>query len=305
MGKRIDDFCRKHPNFGIPHLMKYLTIANIVIWLLSSVNSRILPYMQFNPYYIVHGQIWRVISFVFIPPSSGILAIISFYFYYLIGNTLESNWGTARFTLYFLTGVVLSVIYGFVLFFVFKINMSLTAYYIYLSLFFSFAALYPDMQVLLFFIIPIKMKWLAIADAVLFIYSIITMSPFPAKFLPILAILNIFIFAGDDILALFGLSGRGYRKNAFGGRYGGDYARNDSGRNSASYSGRTDNTINFKKAADKIRRDQSANLYNHKCAVCGKTDTDYPGLEFRFCSRCAGYHCFCSEHINSHIHFTE
>ena len=100
----IDRFCRKHPNFGIPHLMKYLTIANLVMWVVNMVNYRVLGYMAFNPYMILHGQVWRLISFIFIPPSSGILAIISFYFYYLIGNTLEASWGTAKFSLYMTWG---------------------------------------------------------------------------------------------------------------------------------------------------------------------------------------------------------
>lgn len=279
----IDRFCRKHPNFGIPHLMKYLTIANLVMWVVNMVNYRVLGYMAFNPYMILHGQVWRLISFIFIPPSSGILAIISFYFYYLIGNTLEANWGTAKFSLYFFTGVILSIICGFVLYF-FRINISLNAHYIYLSLFFSFAALYPDMQVLLFFIIPIKMKWLAIVDAVYFVMGIISL-PFPANLVPVIAVMNFAIFCFDDLLYTFGI-----RKN--NGR------RFSSGRAGAK-------TINFKKEAERVRREQASNLYTHKCSVCGRTDTDYPDLEFRFCSKCAGYHCFCQDHINNHIHFTE
>ena len=64
-------------------------------------------------------------------------------------------------------------------------------------------------------------------------------------------------------------------------------------------------TINFRQASRKIRQEQREQLYHHKCSVCGRTDTEYPGLEFRYCSRCAGYHCFCIDHINNHIHFTE
>ncbi len=274
MKKKIDEFCLTHPNFGIPNLMKYVTIANAVLWLLNLVNPLILPYMMFNPYYIMHGQIWRLISFVFIPPSTGMLALIAFYFYYFIGTTLENQWGTARFNIYFFSGVLLTVIYGFLIYFIFGLSVSLTAEYIFLSMFFSFAALFPDMQVLLFFVIPIKMKWLAIVDAVFFIIGVVT-TRFPANLLPVVAILNFFIFCGEDLLQAFGI----YKKSS--------------------------TTINFKKAARKIRKEQAANLYKHKCAVCGRTDTDYPELEFRYCSKCAGYHCFCQDHINNHIHFTE
>ena len=272
--KWIDQFCRNHPYFGISNLMKYITIANAVLWLLNAVNSRILPYMVFSPYWILHGQVWRLISFIFIPPSTGILAFIAFYFYYFLGSTLEQQWGTARFNLYFFSGVVLTILFGFLIYWITGISVSLTAYYLFLSMFFSFAVLFPDMQVLLFFVIPVKMKWLAIVDALFFIYGIFT-TPFPANLVPVVAILNFFLFCGEDLMAMFGV----YKKSA--------------------------NTISFQKAAREIRRKQAASLYHHKCAVCGKTDTDYPELEFRYCSKCAGYHCFCQEHINSHIHFTE
>ena len=272
--KWIELFCRKHPYFGIPNLMKYITIANAVLWLLNAVNSRLLPYMVFSPYWILRGQVWRLISFIFIPPSTGILAFIAFYFYYFLGTTLEQQWGTTRFNLYFFSGVVLTILFGFLIYWITGISVSLTAYYLFLSMFFSFAVLFPDMQVLLFFVIPVKMKWLAIVDALFFLYGIFT-TPFPANLVPVVAILNFILFCGEDLLAMFGV----YKKSA--------------------------NTISFQKAAREIRRKQAASLYHHKCAVCGKTDTDYPDLEFRYCSKCAGYHCFCQEHINSHIHFKE
>ena len=270
----IDRFCARHPGFGIPNLMKYIAIANGVIWVLSMVNSRILPYLYFSPYYIMHGQIWRIISFVLIPPSDGILAFIAIYFYYWIGTTLEREWGTGPFTIYLLGGVALTIIYGFLIYAIFKIPVNLNAVYIYLSMFFSFAALYPDMQVLLFFIIPIKMKWLALVDAVFFVIEFFSMS-FPVNLLPVVAILNFLIFCWSDLVSLLGLQKK------------------------------SSTTINFKRESAKIKREQAASLYNHKCAVCGRTDTDYPDLEFRYCSQCAGYHCFCSDHIYNHIHFKE
>ena len=239
MRKKIDTFCLKHPDFGIPNLIRYITIANVVMWLLNMVNPRILPYMLFNPYYILLGQVWRLISFMFIPPSTGFLALIAFYFYYFIGTTLERQWGTARFNIYFFSGILLTVIYGFLVYFVAHMAISLTAEYIYLSMFFSFAALFPDMQVLLFFIIPIKMKWLALVDAVFFLFGIFSL-PFPANLLPLVAILNFFLFCGDDLLRMFGV----YKKSS--------------------------TTVNFQRAAKKIRREQASSLYRHKCAVCGR-----------------------------------
>ena len=270
---KIEEFCRKHPNFGIPNLMRYIVIANAVFWVMGAINPVLMNYMLFNPALILRGQIWRLISFVFIPPSTGVLAFIAFYFYYWIGSTLEQQWGTGQFTIYFFTGVILTILYGFLIYFITGRSVSLSSTYIFLSMFFSFAALFPDMQVLFMFIIPVKMKYLALVDAGFFLLSVIT-TPFPENLLPVVAVLNFLIFCGGEL------------KNLLPRR-------------------QSKSTINFKRESARIRREESQKLYTHKCAVCGRTDADYPNLEFRYCSRCVGYHCFCADHINNHIHFTE
>lgn len=271
--RKIEQFCYRHPGFGIPNLMRYIVIANAVFWLMGAVNPVLMNYLLFNPALILHGQIWRLISFVFIPPSTGILAFIAFYFYYWIGTTLENQWGTGQFTIYFFTGVILTILYGFVIFFITGRSMSLSSTYIFLSMFFSFAALFPDMQVLFLFFIPVKMKYLALVDAAFFLYDIIVM-PFPQNLLPVVAVLNFLLFCGGEL------------KNLMPRR-------------------QSKSTVNFKRESARIRYEQREKLYTHKCAVCGRTDTEYPNLEFRYCSRCVGYHCFCEDHINNHIHFTE
>lgn len=270
---KIEEFCRKHPNFGIPNLMRYIVIANAVFWIMGAINPVLMNYMLFNPALILRGQIWRLISFVFIPPSTGVLAFIAFYFYYWIGSTLEQQWGTGQFTIYFFTGVILTILYGFLIYFITGRSVSLSSTYIFLSMFFSFAALFPDMQVLFMFIIPVKMKYLALVDAAFFLLSVFT-TPFPENLLPVVAVLNFLIFCGGEL------------KNLLPRR-------------------QSKSTINFKRESARIRREESQKLYTHKCAVCGRTDADYPNLEFRYCSRCVGYHCFCADHINNHIHFTE
>ena len=269
----IERFCYKHPNFGIPNLMKYISMANVAFWVLGAINPVLLSYLSFNPYLVLHGQIWRLVTFVFYPPSMGLLAFIAFYFYYMIGSTLEQYWGTPQFNIYFFTGVVLTVVYGFVMYFITGLSFSVDATYIFLSMFFSFAALFPDMEVLLFFLIPVKIKYLAYIDAAFFAFGVLT-TPFPANLLPVVAVLNFFVFFGGDLL-------RRRPRRA------------------------STNTVNFRHESRRIRSEQRQQLYKHKCAVCGRTDTDYPTLEFRYCSRCEGYHCFCQDHINNHIHFTQ
>ena len=271
--RSIEQFCYKHPGFGIPNLMRYITAANVAIWVLGAINRSFLGVLTFDPALILHGQIWRLVSFIFYPPSMGLLAFLAFWFYYWIGSTLEAQWGTGQFTIYYFSGVILTVLYGFIIYFITGRSVNLGSEYIYLSMFFSFAVLYPDMQVLFMYIIPIKIKDLAIVDAVFFAYSVIANS-FPVNLLPLVALINFFIFCGGELFA--------------------SLPRRPS-----------KNTVNFRQESARIRREQKDKLYTHKCAVCGRTDVDHPELEFRYCSKCQGYHCFCSDHINNHIHFTE
>ena len=269
----IDRFCYKHPNFGIPNLMRYLTIANVIFWILGSANTVLLSYLSFDAGLIMRGQIWRLVTFMVYPPSMGLLAFIVFYFYYWMGSTLEQYWGTAHFNVYLLIGWFITVLYGFLVYFIGGIRIRIDAQYLYLSMFFSYAALFPDQRVLLFFFIPIKMKYLAFIDAFYFLLAVIS-NPFPVNLLPIVEMLNFAIFFTGTLLR--------------------NLPRKPSHQ-----------TINFRKESQKIKQEERNQLYHHKCAVCGRTDTDYPNLEFRYCSRCVGYHCFCIDHINNHIHFTE
>ena len=274
----IARFCYNNPRFGIVNLMRYVAIGNAVIWLLCMVNPLTANYVVFSPANVLRGQLWRVLSFMLYPPSTGFLGLIAVYFYYWIGSTLEQHWGTAQFNIFYFSGVILTVLYGFIAYAVTGRVFVLDSYYIYLSMFFAFAAMFPDLQVLLFFVIPIKMKWLAIVDAAFFAYEVIVnllAGDLVAALLPLVAILNFFIFCGDDLLSSMGRSRT------------------------------TREAVNFRRASRNIRKEQEMRLYRHKCAVCGRTDADYPDLEFRYCSRCAGYHCFCADHINNHIHFTE
>ena len=269
----IDRFCYRHPNFGIPNLMKYLTIANVVFWILGTANSVLMSYLSFDAALILRGQIWRLFTFMVYPPSMGLLSFVVFYFYYWMGSTLEQYWGTPQFNIYLLIGWFLTVVYGFLVYFLGGYRIRIDAQYLYLSMFFSYAALFPDQQVLLFFFIPIRMKYLALIDAAYFVLAVVT-NPFPFNLLPVVAVLNFVIFFAGTLMKI--LRRRPSRA-----------------------------TINFRQASRKIHQEQREQLYHHKCSVCGRTDTEYPGLEFRYCSRCAGYHCFCIDHINNHIHFTE
>jgi len=281
--KWIDKFCMEHPRFGIPNLMLYIAVANVGVYLIDTFaqnGTSLSALLEFSRYDIFHGEIWRLITFVFLPLSgdflffrgSGIFfVVLSAYFYYWIGSLLQREWGVGRFTFFYLSGVVLNILFGLV-------AGSASIHYVNLSMFFSFAVLYPDMQVLLFFILPVKVKWLAWIDAALFAFEVVSsllVGDIIGALLPIVAILNFFIFFWSDITEIIG-----YRKQRYQHQH-------------------SAQTINFKKATSKAYQEKG---YIHKCAVCGKTDTEFPDMEFRYCSKCNGYYCYCSEHIQNHEH---
>lgn len=282
LSRWLSRFSYKHPNFSIPGLMKYIAIGNVIVYLLTLLsNGTFVQLVTFIPERIFRGEVWRLVTFIFVPMDfSPLYFILSVMLYYFLGTQLENAWGSARFTVYYITGVVLNILAGLLMY----LSPSLRGYgvvnmyYVNLSLFFAFTTLYPEMQFLLFYIIPVKAKWLAWFDAALFafdIFSRIGQGQYLLALVPVIAVLNYFIFFWDDLMETLGRSGRQVRHRT------------------------SHQTIQFKSAQ---KHAQQKKGYLHKCAVCGITDTDHPTMEFRYCSKCNGYYCYCAEHINSHVH---
>ena len=280
-------FCAAHPRFGIPNLMRVIVIGNVAVYvlmLLTQANdANALSFLTFNLNALLHGEVWRLVTFVFVPAySSPFALLISLYFYYWIGSTLERQWGTAKFNLYYISGALLTVL-GVVLASLITGNPYLTAAgtgYVNLSMFFAFAFLFPDTTVLLFFILPVKMKWVAYLDGALFAFDIIKAigaHNWAGVVLPIVALLNFAVFIWPEV------------------HYLKERAKYQNSRK----------TVQFRQAQQQQAKQAQQQGYRHKCAVCGRTDTDYPDLQFRYCSKCVGYHCFCQDHIFNHVHFTE
>lgn len=283
----VQRFCAAHPRFGIPNLMRVIVIGNVAVYvlmLLTQANdANALSFLTFNLNALLHGEVWRLVTFVFVPAySSPFALLISLYFYYWIGSTLERQWGTAKFNLYYISGTLLTVL-GVVLASLITGNPYLTAAgtgYVNLSMFFAFAFLFPDTTVLLFFILPVKMKWLAYLDGALFAFDIIKAigaHNWAGVVLPIVALLNFAVFIWPEV------------------HYLKERAKYQNSRK----------TVQFRQAQQQQAKQAQQQGYRHKCAVCGRTDTDYPDLQFRYCSKCIGYHCFCQDHIFNHVHFTE
>ena len=289
LNQAVDRFAYSHPNFGIPNLMRYIVIGNVIVYfLLVFAGYSAVSFLAFDWRAITHGEIWRLVTFLFFPRYyylwDAIWLVFFLYLYYMIGTTLEREWGTAKFNLYYLSGTVLTALTGVIIGLISGNALIAGADYVNLSMFFAFAVLYPDTQFLLFFLIPVKVKWLAWLDAALFALAVIQSllsGSLLGALLPIIAILNFIVFFWTKISDEIAWR-RGRAKHQT-----------------------SHQTIQFKAAARQQRKREEERGYRHKCAVCGRTDAEYPDLEFRYCSRCQGYHCFCQDHIFNHVHFTE
>ena len=266
----IDRFCAKHPRFGVPNLALYIAIGQAVVGILSRLPPlRSLPtLLMFSRMAILHGEVWRLATFVFVPTTTNpFYLLLGCYVIYWTGQMLEREWGTAKFSLFYLCGVLWSILGGLIL------GLA-DIYYIHLSFFLVIATMYSEMQVLFMFVLPIKMKWLALLDVALILLQGLESGPY-VVLLALPSFINYFIFTWPFWSMKLGFVRR-----------------------------RADpQVINFKKAqrqAQKKARETGGWL--HKCAVCGITDQDDPSMEFRYCSKCDGYYCYCAGHINNHIH---
>lgn len=282
--KFIDKLERKFGRFGIPNLTIYMIVCYVIGYALMIVNPGILNWLSLEPAYILRGQVWRLVTWVLYPPStSGVLwfAIAVLFFYYPIGTSLERTIGTFKYTLYILSGVIFTILGAFILYFLLGGNVLVgnvfSTYYISLSTVLAYAMCYPDMQVLLMFIIPVKMKWMAIFYVVIVVYEMIQYIMAGAWYLviPIVAsLLNFIIF-------YFGTK---------------DFSR---------YNPKEVHRRNeFRRAMEPQGRMKSGSgsVTKHKCAICGRTELDDPNLEFRFCSRCNGNYEYCQDHLFTHTH---
>ena len=278
LNEAVERFCALHPRLGIPGLMRYIVGANAVIYLLSLfARGGSLNFLCMDPASVLRGELWRIVTYVLLPTNGGIFLVISLFFYYWLGESLERLWGSTKFTVYYVSGTLLTALASLLAYLIDGISVPIYgAVYVNTALFLAFALNYPDAMVNIYFIIPVKMKWLAALEGILYALSVVTAIAarmWGQALMPIVALLNLFVFFTPDFLRKADRVKAHTRPQA----------------------------VQFRRAV----KEQQQKGYHHKCSVCGRTDTDYPDLQFRYCSKCAGYHCFCEDHIFNHTHFTE
>ena len=286
--KWLDKLERKYGKYAIPNLMYYVIILYIVGFVINIVAPELYTeYLALDAQAILHGQIWRIFTFIIQPPNSSYFFILfALYLYYMIGKTLEYMWGAFRFNLYFFSGMLLHVIACLLIYLIFGMNFQMGSFYLNMSLFFVYVALFPDAEFLLFFIIPIKAKWLGIIEGAYFAITIAAGFIVPVGSTLWFSLLQVGIMAlpANSISALLSLLNfiiffLGSNRNRFSPKQ----ARR--------------RTI-YQKKVHVASQDNT----HHRCAICGRTEKDDENLEFRFCSKCKGNYEYCQDHLFTHEH---
>lgn len=256
----LDKLERKFGRFAIKNLMLYIVISNAAVYILNYFGIDILSELVLRPSLVLKGQLWRLITFIFIPPNAHpVIILFVLYFYYIIGESLEKEWGSFRFNLYYFIGVIATVVAAFIC------KTAATTFYLNLSLFLAFGFTYPNYEILLFFFLPLKAKYIACFDIASLIYMFI-IGDFSTRAMILAAVLNFFIFFGKSFIL--------YIKNGRKVHY------------------------NRKRFYSGIPKDFTI----HKCVICGITEKDDPKMDFRYCVDCDGDYEYCSVHLNNHEH---
>ena len=283
---RFERFCYQNRSKGIPNLMLYIAVGSAIVYFMSMADRNDVLYyaLCFDRTLILQGQVWRLFTYVFTYNAGNILiTLVGLLCYFSLGRAMENIWGTFRFNLFYFTGVILMDV--FCMLFGGRADVS----YLNMSLFLGYATLYPNAGFLLFFIIPVKAWIFALIDLALTVIDVVNLTAyglFPYSLFPLVAIANYFLFFGKDVVNVIPQS---WRINA--------------GRVFKKKPGKKTGTVPFPTAGSyQATTTKVKEPYTHKWTVCGRTDVTNPELEFRYCSRCNGYHCYCEDHINNHTH---
>lgn len=278
--QKFERFCFKHRNVGIPNLMLFISIGSAIVYVMSMFGMEELGnLLAFDRTMILQGQVWRLFTYIFVYDAGNIiLTVISLMCYFSLGRAMESIWGTLRFNLFYFTGVLLMDAFAMAV-----PGGWASVYYLNLSLFLGYATLYPESRFMLFFIIPVKAWIFALVDLGLTLMDVVSLTVsgyFPLSLFPLIAIGNYFLFFGKDVVNVLPPAWRRRRPKK---------------------DPRIIDAEPVRKTPPRKEKQEKA-LYTHRCVVCGRTDVSHPNLEFRYCSRCKGYFCYCEDHISNHNH---
>ena len=283
---------RKLEKYAIPNLTLYLIICYGIGYLMQFLVPAGYQYLMLDPFLVLKGQVWRLVTWILIPPDSSniFFVLITLYLYYSLGGLLERIWGTYKYNVYLFSGLLFTILGAFVLCGysvlmgaqptmytgLYLLNNGsavyfgqFSTYYINMSIFLACAASIPDVQVLLMFLFPIKVKWLGIVYGIILLVNCIQ-GGIATWIVVIFSLLNFLVFFLRSKGKMHLSVGQIRRQQEF---------------------------------HQKMRSaGQTKGITRHKCAVCGRTELDGDDLEFRFCSKCNGNYEYCQYHLFTHEH---
>lgn len=282
----MSPFERKFGKYAIKNISFVLVACYGIGYVLEMLWPNLIWYISLDPYAILHGQIWRLVTWILNPPSSSNLffVLLMMYFYCSIGTSLERTWGTYRYNVYLFSGMLFTILGSFLLMgygylfmpdtlaaygameFFRIVSVGFSTYYINMSIFLAFAATFPEASVLLMFIIPVKVKWLGVIYGIMLFVSFLQ-GNIVGKFVMAASLMNFIIFFLTSRNMMHMNPKQIHRRHEF---------KKDIKRNTG--------------------------ITKHKCAICGRTEVDSPQLQFRFCSKCDGNYEYCEEHLYTHMH---
>ena len=251
---------------AIPNLTRLLIFGQVIVYVLAQSEPRLFEQIVLVPELVARGEAWRLITFLFWPPGGNLFFVaLAWYFFYLLGRSLEEYWGDARYTLFLAIGWAATVVFALISPFMLPNVLigPVSNAFLAGTVFLAFAHLNPDFQILLFFIVPVKIKWVAWVTWAGYLYAFAAGS-WPARFAVAASICNYLLFFGRDIYVTIRSGHRRMDRNA--------------------------------------RQFRESRRAMHQCVVCGATEKTNPDYEFRYCSRCSRKACYCMQHLRTHQH---
>jgi hypothetical protein len=270
----LDTLERKLGRFAVPQITLGLIACQVIIFVADIVLDPGAP-KPFSerflliPEKVLAGEVWRLVSFLVLPPTVGSLStwtilcsLMFWYLFYLMGTALERTWGTFHYNVFLLLGYVATVAVSFIV-----PNEAASNAFLEGSVFLAFAYLYPDFELYIFFILPVKIKWLAMLGWIGYGLTLIFAQDWMTRLMVLASVFNFFVFFGTEVVQRVRSGQRRMKTQA-------------------------------------AHRSVRQPAYHHRCVVCGITDRSDPTMEFRYCSKCAGSQCYCMDHLRAHEHVT-
>ena len=288
----LDKLERKLGSFCIPHLMRYIILGNALVFVIYLIYPDVVFLMNCVPEKILKGEVWRLFTFILVPPlGSPLLTAFSLFCYYWIGDSLERTWGSFKFGVYYFLGWFCMLVCMFVVGLLTNTNYDMISSqmtFFNQSLFLALAALYPEMRILIFYFIPLKAKWAGYLSAAILLVEFF-LNGFGIKMLMIASFIPFLLFFLPGIISRLKSA---HRRNAYQ-------------KSANPYANPGREAFNRARPQGRGAAAPSSNVTRaafHRCHVCGMTELDNPNMTFRYCSSCNGNYEYCENHIHNHQH---